>query len=206
MRPDSRSHQATSPALAKPLPRSDRTALNAAPNYDSTAKSLHWLIVALVLTQFVVSWLMPGIGRNTVPGTLINLHFSLGVLILVVMAVRFVHRLSHRTPPAMPDAPAWERRLAQAIHGLFYAILLIVPFLGWASASAHSLPVTFFGLFTLPDLAAPKARWALRAGDVHTYAMWTLLGIIALHAAAALYHYFVRRDGVMQRMLPAVER
>lgn len=206
MRPDSRSHQALSTGLGTSLPRSSRTATHVAPDYDGAAKSLHWLIVALVLTQFVVSWLMPGIGRNTVPGTLINLHFSLGVLIIVVMAVRFTHRLLHPTPPAMPDAPAWERRLAHAIHGLFYAILLIVPFLGWASASAHSLPVTFFGLFTLPDLAAPKARWALRAGDVHTYAMWTLLAIIALHAAAALYHYFVRRDGVMQRMLPAVER
>ena len=134
MRPDSRPHQTRSPALGTSLPRPSRTATPAAPDYDSTAKSLHWLIVALVLTQFIVSWLMPGIGRNTVPGTLINLHFSLGVLILVVMAVRFAHRLLHPTPPAMPDAPAWERRLAQAIHGLFYAILLIVPFLGWASA------------------------------------------------------------------------
>jgi cytochrome b561 len=172
-------------------------------SYSSSAKGFHWLIVALVLAQFVVSWLMPGIGRNTVPGPLINLHFSLGVLVIAVMAVRFVHRVSHPVPPAMPEAPAWERRLAQAIHGLFYAILLIVPFLGWASASAHNLPVTFFGLFTLPALAPPKARWALLAGDLHTYAMWTLLGIIALHAAAALYHYFVRRDGVLQRMLPA---
>jgi cytochrome b561 len=177
--------------------------MSVAPSYSGTAKTLHWLIVALVLTQFVVSWFMPHIGRNTVPGTLINLHFSLGVLILVVMAVRFLHRLSHSAPPAMPNAPGWERRLAQAIHALFYAILLIVPLLGWASASAHDLPVTFFGLFTLPALAPPKARWALTAGDIHTYAMWTLLGIIALHAAAALYHFFVRRDGVMQRMLPA---
>ncbi|MGE5170934.1 MAG: cytochrome b [Rudaea sp.] len=181
-------------------------ALTAAPAYSGAAKTFHWLIAALVVAQFVISWLMPGIGRNTVPGPLIDLHFSLGVLIIVVMALRFVHRLSHRLAPAMPDAPAWERRWAQAIHGLFYAILLVVPFLGWASASAHHLPVRFFGLFTLPDLAPPKARWALRAGDIHTYAMWTLLGIISLHAAAALYHHFVRRDGVLQRMLPAAAR
>lgn len=180
--------------------------MSVVPSYSGTAKAFHWLIVALVLVQFVVSWFMPHIGRNAVPGTLINLHFSLGVLILVVMAIRFLHRLSHPVRPAMPDAPGWERRLAQAIHALFYAILLIVPFLGWASASAHDLPVTLFGLFTLPALAPPKARWALTAGDMHTYAMWTLLGIIALHAAAALYHHFVRRDGVMQRMLPVAGR
>lgn len=173
-----------------------------AADYDGAAKGFHWMIVALVLAQFVVSWLMPGIGRNTVPTPLIDLHFSLGVLILVVMAIRFFHRLLYPVPAAMPDAPAWERFAAQAMHRIFYAVLLIVPFLGWASASAHNLPVTVFGLFGLPALAAPKARWALLAGDIHTYAMWTLLGLIGLHAAAALYHHFVRHDGVLRRMLP----
>ena len=170
--------------------------------YDPVAKSLHWLIVALVLTQFVISWLMPGIGRNTVPGPLINLHFSFGVLILVAMAIRLAHRLMHPVPLHIPDSAPWERWIAHATHEFFYAMLLIGPFLGWASASAHQLPVTVFGLFTLPDIAAPEARWALTAGDVHTYAMWTLLGLIGLHAAAALYHYFVRHDRVLQRMLP----
>ena len=66
--------------------------------YGSVAKSLHWLIATLVLAQFVVSWLMPGIGRNTRPGPLINLHFSLGVLIVIVMAVRWIHRLFNPVP------------------------------------------------------------------------------------------------------------
>jgi cytochrome b561 len=175
---------------------------NARQGYGGVAKTLHWLIVALVLIQFVVAYLMPGIGRNAVATPLINLHFSLGVLILVLMAIRFVHRLYHPAPPAMPDAPAWEHRSAEAMHRIFYLLLLIGPFLGWASASAHDLRVNVFGLFTLPPLAAPKARWALIAGDIHTYAMWTLLALIALHAAAALYHHFVRKDGVLQRMLP----
>jgi len=169
--------------------------------YGKAAKSLHWLIAALVGAQFIVSWLMPSIGRNTVPGTLINLHFSLGVLILVVMAVRFVHRLLEPVPLSMPDSPTWERRSAEVLHRLFYLLLLVSPFLGWASASAHNLPVTMFGLFTLPDIAAPKARWALTAGDVHKVAMWTLLALIGLHVVAALYHRFVRHDRVLQRML-----
>ena len=173
-----------------------------ADQYGSVAKSLHWLIVALVLMQFVVSWLMPEIGRNTRPSALINLHFSLGVLILVVMLVRVIHRVSEPVRVSMPASPAWERWTAETLHRLFYFLLLVGPFLGWASASAHELPVTVFGLFTLPDIAAPHARWALTAGDIHKVGMWTLLALIGLHAAAALYHYFFRHDGVLQRMLP----
>jgi cytochrome b561 len=171
--------------------------------YSSTAKLMHWLIVLLVLAQFVVSILMPGIGPNTVPGSLIDLHFSFGVLILILMAIRFIHRQRYAVPLDMADSPAWERRTAHATHLAFYFILLVGPFLGWASASAHKLPVNVFGIVSLPDIATPKARWALTAGDVHTYMMWTLLAIIALHAAATLYHHFFRHDGVLQRMFPA---
>jgi cytochrome b561 len=170
--------------------------------YTPAAKALHWVIVALVLSQFVVSALMPDIGPRAQPGTLVNLHFSLGLTILAVMVVRLAHRLLHPVPLEAAEAPAWERGLAKATHSIFYAVLLVGPFLGWASASSHRLPVTFFGLFTLPPLAAPRTRWANTAGDIHTVAMWTLLAIIALHAAAALYHHFVRHDGVLRRMLP----
>ena len=170
--------------------------------YSATAKSLHWLVVVLVLAQFVIAWLMPGIKRDMPASALVNLHFSFGVLILVVMAIRLVHRLLHPVPLFMPQSPAWERCAAYATHVAFYWILLIGPELGWASASAHGLPVSVFGIVTLPAIAAPKARWALTAGDIHTYMMWTLLCLIALHAAAALFHHFVRHDDVLRRMLP----
>lgn len=171
--------------------------------YNPIAKSLHWLIVLLVLIQFFTAFLMPDIGPNVVPGALIDLHFSFGLVILVVMAIRLIHRLLHPVPLEASEAPPWECWIARTTHRIFYFILLIGPFLGWASASAHKLPVSVFGVFPLPDLAAPRARWALTAGDIHIYLMWGLLGLIALHAAAALYHHLFRHDGVLRRMLPS---
>lgn len=170
--------------------------------YADGAKAMHWLIAALLLVQFVVSTLMPEIGRNTVPGTLINLHLSFGIVILVVMAIRLIHRLLHPVRLELPESPKWERYAARALHYAFYIILLTGPFLGWASASSHSLPVTVFGILPLPALVAPRTRWANTAGDIHTWMMWTLLGLIALHAAAAFFHHFVRHDDVLRRMLP----
>ena len=170
--------------------------------YTPGAKVLHWLIALLVAAQFVVAWFMPHIGRNTRAEGLVSLHFSLGVLIVLAMIVRWIHRLRHPVPLEMPGSPSWERWAAHWMHIAIYVILLASPWLGWASASAHNLPVALFGL-PLPALAPPKAGWALEAGDVHTWSMWTLLALVALHALAALYHHFVRRDGVLRRMLPA---
>lgn len=172
-------------------------------DYGATAKALHWLIVLLVLPQFVVAVLMPDIGPRTQPGTLINLHLSVGVLIVAVTAVRLVNRLLDPVPLDERDALAWERPAARATHLAFYLLLLAGPLLGWASASAHRLPVTLFGLVPLPALAAPRARWALTAGDIHSVAMWILLGLVAFHAAAALYHHIIRPDDVLRRMLPS---
>lgn len=172
------------------------------PGYGPIAKLIHWLIALLVLSQFVISLLMPEIGPGATPATLTNLHFSLGTLIVLLMAMRLVHRLFNPVPPDVADSPVWERWAAHSTHYAFYFLLLISPFLGWASASAHKLPVTLFGLLALPELAAPRARWALTAGDIHGLLMWVLLALIGLHAAAALYHHFIRRDGVLRRMLP----
>jgi cytochrome b561 len=169
--------------------------------YSASAKLLHWLIFLLVAAQFVVAWLMPHIGRNTRVEGLVALHFSLGFVILAAMLARCAHRLRHPVALEMPGAPGWERRAAHWTHLAIYALLIAGPPLGWAAASARSLPVLLFGV-RLPDITAPRARWGIVAGDVHTWLMWALLALVALHALAALYHYWVRRDRVLQRMLP----
>jgi cytochrome b561 len=170
--------------------------------YTQTARRLHWLIAMLVAIQFITALVMPEIGPDVQPGTLINLHFCLGLLILIVMAIRLLHRLGHPVPLEAAGTPSWENVLARTTHRLFYLLLLVGPFLGWASASAHRLPVSLFGIIPLPAIAAPRARWALQAGDVHALMMWTLLALVGLHIAAALYHHFIRHDSVLSRMLP----
>jgi cytochrome b561 len=175
----------------------------AAGGYDATAKWLHWLVFVLVLAQFLVSILMPAMRRGTVPGPLINLHFSLGVLIFVVVALRWLRRLGRPVALSMPDSPPWERLSAGATHTLLYALLLAGPLLGWAAASARDFPVTPFKLFSLPYLVPAGTRAGFTAGDVHSFLMWTLLALIGLHSVAALYHHYFRRDGVLRRMLPA---
>jgi len=171
-------------------------------NYDTAARAFHWTVVALLACQFVTALLLPDIRMDTPLDTTINLHFNFGLAILVVMAIRLLHRWRHPVRVGGEAATAWESTAANAMHRLFYVILLIGPFLGWAAASAHSVPVRLLGIVELPALAPRKASWALLAGDIHGWAMWTLLALVGLHAAAALYHHFVRRDDVLRRMLP----
>jgi cytochrome b561 len=170
--------------------------------YTGTAKSLHWLIVVLLIAQFIVAWTMPHIGRNTKPETLINLHFSIGVIVLGVAVIRLLWRLKHPEPAPEAGLPPWQIASARVVHWLLYLLLLVIPILGWINASWRGFPVMMFGL-DLPKLIATRAPGWVWTGDVHSLlANYVMLTLVGLHVLAALYHWAVRRDGVLWRMLP----
>jgi cytochrome b561 len=175
---------------------------NTTTGYTGTAKALHWTIVALLIVQFIAAWTMPDIKRDTKPDTLINLHISVGVLILFVAVLRLTWWAGHPEPPPEDGLPPRQVQSARAVHWLLYALLFVLPVLGWLNASWRGFPVIMFGL-ELPKLLATRAPGGGWTGDVHALlATYGLLTLVGLHVAAALYHYFIRRDGVLQRMLP----
>ncbi|HVE09522.1 MAG TPA: cytochrome b [Paraburkholderia sp.] len=166
--------------------------------YDLVARLLHWLIAALVAAQFVIAWVMPDVGRNTQPVGAIAWHLGVGSALLVAMACRIIWRISHR-PPAT-ELPATMRIASSLTHGALYALLVIVPVLGWSNASSRGWQVAAAGVAPLPALSATGSRFGHAMGDVHSVLAWVLLGIVCLHVGAALLHRFVFRDGVLQRM------
>lgn len=170
--------------------------------YTGTAKTLHWLVLALLIAQFTFAWTMPNIGRNTPVTTLISLHFTFGIVILVVAVVRLVWRGTHGEPLPEDGVPPWQATSARVIHWLLYALLFVVPLLGWINASWRNMSIVMFG-HPLPQLVATRAPGWSWSGDVHSIlANYVMLTLVGLHVAAALYHYFIRRDRVLQRMLP----
>ena len=173
-------------------------------SYTGTAKTLHWLILALLIAQFILAWIMPEIRRNTPVTTLISLHFTFGVIILAAVVVRLGWRVTHHEPPPEDGLPSWQIASARAMHWGLYLLLLVIPILGWINASWRGMPIVMFGL-ELPKLVATRAPGWSWSGDVHSLlANYALLALVGLHVAAAFYHHFVRGDGVLRRMLPGV--
>jgi cytochrome b561 len=170
--------------------------------YTGTAKALHWTIVALLIGQFIFAWTMPHIGRNTPVTTIISLHFTFGIMILAVAIVRLGWRLNHSEPAPEDSMPPWQVASARAIHWLLYLLLFVIPALGWLNASWRNMPIVMFGL-ELPKLLATRAPGWGWTGDVHgLLANYLMLALVGLHVAAALYHYFFKRDGVLARIFP----
>jgi len=169
--------------------------------YGITAKVFHWLIVALLLVQYLIGWLMPDIHRGMKPGAAMTIHVSFGLLVLILIVLRFAWRLIHPVAPESSLSP-WQRLSSEAVHWLLYALVLATTVTGWLFASFRGWSMSFFYLAPMPTLAADNAAAGRTIDGLHQAMEWALLVMIGIHIAAALAHIFIYRDRIMQRMLP----
>jgi cytochrome b561 len=169
--------------------------------YGTTAKVFHWLVVALLLVQYSIGWLMPDIHGGMKPGAAMTFHISFGIVILLLIVLRFAWRLAH---PVAPESslPSWQRLSSEAVHWLLYALVLATTATGWLFASFRGWSISFFYLAPLPMLASGNAAAAKTFNGWHQAMEWSLLVVIGIHVAVALVHIFIYRDRVMRRMLP----
>jgi cytochrome b561 len=170
-------------------------------HYGTTAKILHWLVVALLVTQYSIGWLMPNIKRGMNPGLAMTLHISIGTLILALILARLAWRLTHPVAPESSLAP-WQRLTSEAVHWLLYVLVLATTLSGWLFASARGWTIAWFYILPLPMLTAGNPQLLHTIDGWHQDCEWALLTLIGLHFA--LVHSLYYRDGVMRRMLPRV--
>lgn len=169
-------------------------------HYGTTAKTLHWTIVALLVVQYSLGWLMPDVHAGP-PGNAMTWHLSIGTVILALIVVRLVWRLTH---PVAPESllPPWQRVTSEAVHWLLYGLVLLTTLSGWLFASARGWKVSWFFIAPMPMLTSGDRALVKALDGWHQNFMWALLILIGLHVAAAFVHLFYYRDGVMRRMLP----
>lgn len=154
--------------------------------YSLLQISLHWIIAALVIYQLLFGESMTRAVDAAAEGTdvasydvwLAWFHYWFGITILALVALRLVVRLTRGAPSAHPDTPYWTDIMARLAHGLFYVLLVAVPVTG------------LLGYYVEGPF-----------GDIHAWAKPVFIGLIAVHAAAALYHQLLKKDGTLIRML-----
>ena len=171
-------------------------------HYPPASKLLHWLIAVCVLTTAPIAIAMIRVDKGPTQDFLFNFHKSLGVLILVLMILRLINRLAVGAPIADPGIEPWQKTVSAIVHTTLYALLLAMPIVGYIANSAYGAPTPFFGLFNLPAIIAENKALATQLFTIHRWVGWFVIMLVLLHVSAALYHYFLRGDTVLQRMLP----
>ena len=170
--------------------------------YNALAISLHWLSAVLVIGAILLieakGWFPKGSGlRDAVR----SWHFQVGVIVLLATVLRVFWLFSSRRPEPIAAKGSLERLLGAYAHGVLYLLLLAVPLSGVMILIAAGNPVSLLG-FSLP--VSPEGTKAAAKGvkKIHELFGNAMIAMIAVHLAAALWHQFARRDGLLLRMLP----
>ena len=177
--------------------------------YSGTARGLHWTTVLLVLIQVPVGLYMVYRGNTLnvwdgLTNALYSSHKLLGVTILVIVLWRLVYRFTRGAPADEPTIEPWQRIVSRLNHWGIYLLLVATPIAGYIGISLFPA-LNIFGI-PLPGVVAPDKEAAKTAFAVHGILVLLLVLMIALHVGAALYHYLIRKDNVLGRMIPGLLR
>jgi len=168
--------------------------------FSPLAQFLHWGMFVLLIVQWIDGKVMDDLPKQgALRGFAFDAHETIGVLVLLLVFVRLSWKIGH--PVAAGTGPVWQQRAATVTQWLLYAIMVALPVTGYLTFSAQGHPTTFFG-FDIPAALARDRATARSLKNVHELLSDALLVVVALHAAAALWHHFVVRDDTLRRMLP----
>ena len=155
------------------------------------------IIIGLIILGLYMTGLPFGLKKLKLYG----LHKEIGILILMLVIIRIIWRVWNIIPP-LPSMPLWQKLAAYGAHYAFYVFMFAMPITGWMLSLAAGLPVSFFGIFVLPDLVAPNEHLRILLILAHKWLGYGLILTIFAHVGAALFHHFVHKDDVLRRMLP----
>jgi cytochrome b561 len=172
------------------------------PRYTATAITLHWLIALLIVSGFTLGLSMVWLPLSRQKLQWYAWHKWIGITVFLLSCVRLGWRLWHPPPPFPPTMPHWQVRAAVVVHGLLYALVLIIPLTGWLYSSASGVQVVYLGMIPLPDLVPRDRALAALFRTCHLTLNFSLLALVSMHVAASLKHHLVDRDAVLERMLP----
>jgi cytochrome b561 len=177
--------------------------LNRKTRYSGLAMALHWLVGVAVIVSWRIAEAAEHAPNREARSEIMGNHFALGVVIFVLVAIRFTWRQVNAPPAPMPGHAGWERMLARGAHLGMYTLLLVMPLAGWFAMSSYGSPISLWGVAEVPVLPVPEnPELAGTIFDIHAIAGTTLLVLIAVHVLATLKHTLIDKDGTLFRMLP----
>lgn len=171
--------------------------------YGAPLRALHWLTVLSIIVVFGITYVEQFFPRGSPErGWIWWTHISVGLLVLLLVAIRIPARVFGATPPASTALSRPVKIASEAAHGLLYLLLIVTPIVGIYLSFLRGNEVSFFSLFTIPSPIAVDRTAARQVQEVHELLANALVILALLHAAAAVIHHVVLKDDVLKRMLP----
>jgi cytochrome b561 len=167
--------------------------------FPAASRLLHWLMAPMIVAMLFI-----GVGMAATVSArydlLVSIHRPLGIAILLLCVIRIVNRFIN-PPPELPDTlPPLQRFAAKASHIVLYALMFIMPLVGWGMLSAARYPIVLYGPLRLPPILPHDLTLYAWLRNIHTDLAYLFFATFLAHFGAALFHGLIKRDGVLESM------
>lgn len=166
--------------------------------YGGITRLFHWGMGLLIIWQFMKFLDRINDGEHWIGENLASWHISIGSVLLVLIVLRIIWAATQKNnrPPQDPATAL----LVKAGHGLLYLGMLLLPITGVMIMVGNGYGWDPFGIELVAG-SDNEIGWMATLGSVHSLIAWSLLILVIGHVGIALLHHFVKKDGVLRRML-----
>lgn len=179
---------------------------NTPAGYSTPSVALHWLMLALIVATYAMMDLKGIYPRGSHGRELMAAwHYMFGMTVFALVWFRLVARSLGTAPEVNPPMPVEQLAISKFVHWSLYALMIGLPVLGWLTVSAKGGDIPFWG-FHLPALIDKDKDVSMLFKNIHEPVATLGYFLIGLHAAAALFHYYVKGDNTLSLMIPRLRR
>jgi len=167
-------------------------------NYDTLSKIIHWVMAIMLIGLVAVGVYMHEMPDGADKWELYGMHKSMGVLALIFIVFRIIWRIKNPVE-RLKDIGDGDYKKAKAIQGILYLLMIMIPVSGMVMSWTGGYGVNMFGL-EIPGLLSKNEAMHDIAGEAHEILAFAMIGLVVLHAGAALFHHFVKKDDTLKRI------
>ncbi len=166
---------------------------------------IHWAMAVLMVAGFASGQIMEDADKVTQGFSVMGWHIMIGGAILGLVILRILWRHMD-PPPALPGTmPVWEVKLSWLVHMALYGVMIALPVTGFLTLTTLNVSVPVTDSFTMAPWM-PSASLNDGFEEIHEALVGLMMASVGLHTVGALWHRYVSKDGVAERMLPFLKR
>ena len=174
---------------------------NTSNHYGLISIVLHWLVAMTVIGLFALGfWMVDLSYYDSWYRTAPHIHKSIGILLFIAMVIRLLWRCYSPPPHALPSHRRWKKVVSAVTHKLLYLLIFTIMLTGYFISTSDGRAIQVFDLFEVPSFGQLFPRQSDIASDLHKWLAYSLIGLVVLHAAAAIKHHVVDKDATLLRM------
>ena len=172
---------------------------NNSTSFGLIAKLFHWIVGLGILTMLGLGISLGYVSKSHFK-TVMFVHKSLGITILLLMILRLIWRWISPVPGYPNTMSTFDKFIAHTMAWSLYILVFAIIFAGILATAYHGYTIPVWHLFTIHLPIAANKSMSHFYGSAHTVLAWVISACICLHILASLYHHYIRKDNILKRM------